>query len=405
MTIEDYLESLHDSGRIPTAEELRKIVEKAVQIYQELRQRRKSIKIKMHLLDTIQVTGKVKAKSITESSEPEQFRQTLQLIPTSTIELEEDDQPDSEADLDAQMEEQGEDKSSSLDPGQRLLKNLQENDGSGLTPTLSGRSSETMIRLNVEAMKEEIRKKKIREEERLKRKQHEEKLKREQEEAGVPQKVEKMTKKQMDSFKKKLNDKIMKVFDNGGPSRSQQTDNPKKSKQQTTDLPDNKKSTQRHIITSRRSELPNPKTNQSLQRIRGSSSGVGGSAGVNFTAPDGNTLSTQYNPGATGKTGFGGDRNYLPQLQGGGQNNTDDVFNQHSASTNLSRRMRRLENAYSYNNNAETIHERLYNDHIVKDIIKNEKKTLIEKYEETRWTMNLLDQGVILCKKIRIFSF
>jgi hypothetical protein len=69
----------------------------------------------------------------------------------------------------------------------------------------------------------------------------------------------------------------------------------------------------------------------------------------------------------------------------------------------LSKNMRKIESNFSkvsqMNNKKENVHQRLFSDHIVKEVILNEKKNLLEKFEETRWTMDLLDQGVLLCKK------
>jgi hypothetical protein len=70
----------------------------------------------------------------------------------------------------------------------------------------------------------------------------------------------------------------------------------------------------------------------------------------------------------------------------------------------LSKNMKKIEsdlnkaNLMNINKDSVSVHERLFSDHIVKEVIFNEKKNLIEKFEEARWTMDLLDQGVILCK-------
>jgi hypothetical protein len=68
--------------------------------------------------------------------------------------------------------------------------------------------------------------------------------------------------------------------------------------------------------------------------------------------------------------------------------------------------MRKIESNFQkvnqLNGQNESVHQRLFSDHIVKEVILNEKKNLLEKFEETRWTMDLLDQGVLLCKQLKL---
>lgn len=57
--------------------------------------------------------------------------------------------------------------------------------------------------------------------------------------------------------------------------------------------------------------------------------------------------------------------------------------------------MRKIERTFSkvnqINAQNEGVHQRLFSESIVKEVILNEKKNLLEKFEETRWTMDLLD--------------
>jgi hypothetical protein len=237
--------------------------------------------------------------------------------------------------------------------GQTIVQRLMENDPSDQNLTLSGRSDETLMRMKAKAAMRDIE---------VKRKKKESKRKQaefEEEQRLKMERLKKMSKKEKQENQKKLQEKLQNVL----TIHSTIKKNPDKR---------NNGKVAQHVVrelspsSSEKEKSFLPQLGKTQRKDKG-------------TQPGGLTAEVQATEDL----------------------DNPDVFNLDSH-RQLSKKLRRLEQNYSQVNNEsgrnETVHDRLYNEHIIKEIIHHEKKNLIEKFEETRWTMNLLDQGVILCK-------
>lgn len=364
-------ESKHKNKKVGKYD-IQKMIRKALAKYHQTQSLKKS-RLYMNLLNTVEITGKIPGEI--------GFIQMANIIPTGEIPLENEDEDDKNYD-------------------NPLLQALRNNNSSQISLAITGRTDESELRRNIEKAKREMMIRKLRElqiQDKKRFKQDEinqyNKLKNSKLSALDKEKLKELEKKRAEEIEKKLKNAFKEN------SREDIINLKKNVNLNSSDL---YKSDRELSVELESGEIIASEIKENNIQI------------VEKSNKQTNTVRNPKTFKVLKNANFGTgdedeDPNFLPRINS--RNNLDNMNNQYSPryreekykhfspQRQLSKKLRKLENNYNQANmtsNEGNVHERLHNEHIVREIILNEKKVLIEKYEETKWTMNLLDQGVIL---------
>lgn len=361
-SFEKYMEKWEKKNKkkkIPN-KEIERLINKAVRRFEKFKSMKRKKNLLMNLMNTVEITGRVEGD--------DQFIQATNFIPTGEIPLE-----DEESDYPGK--------------GNPIIDALRMNKDSHTSIAITGRSNETEMRRNIEKAKREMMIRKLRELRMLDKKRFkiDEKKGKKKKNKGMDAE----TIRQLETERgRKIEDKIKKAFKEN--SQNEILNLKKNVNLHSSDLYKSDRELSVELQSGEIIALDSKKISDETQSKNIQTSSRGNNKYI---------LNPQYQPA----------NNFLPKINSRGALNhsnnqysprfKEEKYHHYSPQRELSKKLRKLERDYDQaNNNAnvQNVHERLHNEHVVREIILNEKRVLIEKYEETKWTMNLLDQGVIL---------
>lgn len=357
---DDYMDKWErkNKGKRPPKKIFEKLIKKAVMKLEKSKKQSELNKkpLGMNLMNTIEITGRMEIDN--------SFRQTTNFIPTGVINLEKDKE---------------------LSESNPLFAALKANDNSNASLALTGMSNETMLRRNIEKARREMKVLKLRQ------LQREDKRRFNIDEAAKRNKRPKMSKAEAKELEEKraneIESRLKMVFKNDSKEDGINI-------HKLTNLnPQNiyEESSRDHSPSRHRGGSNDNSKNVQTSNRNNEAFKIFKNAKFGTEELDSSFLPKINANNSRGKLRVN-NKDYIPRYR-------EENYKHFSPQRELSKKLRMLENSYNQanlNNHSANIHERLHNEHIVREIILNEKKVLVEKYEETKWTMNLLDQGVIL---------